>query len=982
MIRALSSFLVAFTLSLSPLHAQDTFWGLSSYGGQNNAGTVFTLNNAGVFTKKADLQLNDGNNVRSELIKGADGYYYGVSFGGGYAGVGLLFRFDPVTSAYTILHHMLPNTGSNPDKGVMQASNGKLYGVCRFGGANGKGTLYEYDLTTSTFTKRHDFDGSATGQQPRGRLHQVGNVLVGVTQEGGTANVGTIFDFNINTNVLTRRVTLVAAGQGANPASGLAPNNVNAQLYGVCTAGGANGFGTIYSYNPTTFGYTKRFDMTGAVGGAAPFAELAPFGNAMYGLASAGGTNGLGTVFSWDVSTLAFTAHFNLSTSSGNTPYGRMIYSASNALFYGLTSKGGNSDKGVLYSFNPATNAYVVRYNLNSGNAANPYAGLLEDGAGVLYGTVSSQGSNGSGAIFRFLTATVNYTELLPLGRSTGAYPKGSLLQASNGLFYGVASGGGTSSVGTVFSIDPATSVYTPLANFSTTLGTSPTGRLVQVGQLLYGVCETGGANTGGTLFSFNIGTNAITKILDLQNTTGKRPLAGMMLASNGLLYGTTSEGGDFSFGTIYTLNPTNNAFNEVHQFTPGDGSVSAAELIQASNNNLYGVRGGVSSQGLVFSLNPTTNAYTVPVTFSGPDGAAPTGALVEALPGTLYGITREGGVNGFGVIFSYAFGSGTFTLQHEMTLSEGSASEGGLVLGSDSKLYGTTSEGGANDLGTLFQFDPAGQTVTLLRTLDYGDGVIPLDGMVKAVPTASPGLQLNARVILEGPYVSGTGLMNDALRVLGTFPTSEPFTAIGFTNVEPGTVTAPVLAVSGNNAVVDWILVELRDKNNNTVIVTAVPALLQRDGDIVALDGVSALTINQPADNYYIAVRHRNHLGVLTLNTVALSGTLTSLDLTTGAVPLFGTAAQKQIGSIWASWAGNTVRNNQLKYTGASNDRDPILVAIGGSSPTLTIAGYRQEDCNMDGTVKYTGGANDRDIILVNIGGSSPTATRNEQLP
>ena len=63
----------------------------------------------------------------------------------------------------------------------------------------------------------------------------------------------------------------------------MAPNNVNAQLYGVCTAGGANGFGTIYSYNATTYGYTKRFDMTGAVGGAAPFAELAPFGNAMYG---------------------------------------------------------------------------------------------------------------------------------------------------------------------------------------------------------------------------------------------------------------------------------------------------------------------------------------------------------------------------------------------------------------------------------------------------------------------------------------------------------------------------------------------------------------------------------------------------------------------------------------------------------------------------------------------------------------------------
>jgi uncharacterized repeat protein (TIGR03803 family) len=981
MIRSFATVITALALTGSTLVAQDTFWGVSSYGGQNNAGSIYTLTNAGVFTKKADLQLNDGNNVRSELTKGVDGFYYGVSFGGGYAGVGLLFRFDPATSAYTILAHMLPATGSNPDKGVMQASNGKLYGVCRFGGANGFGTLYEYDLATNTFTKLHDFSGAATGRQPRGRLVQVGNVLVGATQEGGTNNAGTIFDFNILTNTLTRRVSLTSATQGANPASGLAPNNVNAQLYGVCTTGGANGFGTIYSYNATTFGYTKRFDLTGAASGSVPFAELAASGNAVYGVTSAGGTNGLGTVFSWDVSTLAFTKHFDLTTSSGNTPYGRMIL-ASNGLFYGLTSKGGTSDKGVLYSFNPVGNVYTVRYNLNSGNASTPYAGLLEDGAGTLYGTVSAQGSNGSGAIFRFLTGTVNYTELMPWGRSTGAYPKGTLLQATNGIFYGLASGGGTSNGGALFSIDPVSNVYTPLANFTSTLGTSPTGRLVQVGQVLYGVCETGGANSGGTIFSFNLTTNTLTKLVDLQNTTGKRPLAGMMLASNGLLYGNMSEGGTGSFGTIYTFNTTTNTLAVVYNFTPGDGSLATAELIQASNGNLYGVRGGISAQGLVFSLNPTTNVYSVPFTFSGLDGAAPTGSLVEAIPGTLYGITREGGVNGYGVVFSYAFGTGTFTVQHEMTLSEGSASEGGLVLGSDSKLYGTCFEGGATDIGTLFQFDPTTTAVTLLRSLSYADGANPLDGLVKATTPVAPAVQLNARIFLEGPFVSGTGLMNDALRSQPNFPLSQPFTALGFASVAPGTITAPVLAVSGNNAIVDWILVELRDKTNSALIITALPALLQRDGDIVALDGTSVLSIPQPADNYFIAVRHRNHLGVMTLNTVALSGSPTSLDLTTGSVALFGTAAQKQVGTAWTSWAGNTVANNQLKYTGAANDRDPILLAIGGSTPTATNPGYRSEDCNMDGTVKYTGAANDRDIILLNIGGSSPTLTRSEQLP
>ncbi len=80
--------------------------------------------------------------------------------------------------------------------------------------------------------------------------------------------------------------------------------------------------------------------------------------------------------------------------------------------------------------------------------------------------------------------------------------------------------------------------------------------------------------------------------------------------------------------------------------------------------------------------------------------------------------------------------------------------------------------------------------------------------------------------------------------------------------------------------------------------------------------------------------------------------------------------------------WAGNVVRNTTLKYTGESNDRDPILTAIGGTVPTNTTSGYMVEDVNLDGLVKYTGNGNDRDPILSNIGGSVPTNTRTEQLP
>jgi hypothetical protein len=119
-----------------------------------------------------------------------------------------------------------------------------------------------------------------------------------------------------------------------------------------------------------------------------------------------------------------------------------------------------------------------------------------------------------------------------------------------------------------------------------------------------------------------------------------------------------------------------------------------------------------------------------------------------------------------------------------------------------------------------------------------------------------------------------------------------------------------------------------------------------------------------------------------MTLNSVNLGAAPTAINFTDGTVATFGTNAQKVNGSVRLLWAGNVVRDTQLKYAGGSNDRDPILVRIGGTVPTATVTGYWSEDVNMDATVKYAGGANDRDPILVNVGGTVPTATRTQQLP
>ena len=255
-----------------------------------------------------------------------------------------------------------------------------------------------------------------------------------------------------------------------------------------------------------------------------------------------------------------------------------------------------------------------------------------------------------------------------------------------------------------------------------------------------------------------------------------------------------------------------------------------------------------------------------------------------------------------------------------------------------------------------------------------YGEGLFVL----------KPRLSLRLKAMLEGPYDVNTGLMHDSLRVKGLLPLTEPYTTMGYAHIGGGneSTTAATLSVTGENAIVDWVVVELRDANNPAQVLATRSALIQRDGDIVGADGSGPVQFSKKPGSFHVAIRHRNHLGVMTAAPVDVSVALRSYDLSDGSLPAFGTQAMKTINGVAALWAGDCSRDNQLRYVGDGNDRDPILVTVGGSVPTATTTGYRLTDVNMDGRVRYVGDGNDRDPILVNIGGSVPTATRQGQLP
>jgi len=133
---------------------------------------------------------------------------------------------------------------------------------------------------------------------------------------------------------------------------------------------------------------------------------------------------------------------------------------------------------------------------------------------------------------------------------------------------------------------------------------------------------------------------------------------------------------------------------------------------------------------------------------------------------------------------------------------------------------------------------------------------------------------------------------------------------------------------------------------------------------------------------NYHVVVRHRNHLGVMTFQPVLLRDWSTMIDLTDPATPTHGSDARRNRSGVMVLWAGDVTGEGTIKYTGSGNDRDPILVGVGGTIPTATASGYLDEDVNLDGLVKYTGSNNDRDPILQTVGGTLPTAVRTQQLP
>ncbi len=315
------------------------------------------------------------------------------------------------------------------------------------------------------------------------------------------------------------------------------------------------------------------------------------------------------------------------------------------------------------------------------------------------------------------------------------AQPVAGLVQGTDGLFYGTTRGGGASAGGTVFRIDSAGNLTT-LHTFSYDDGNDPEAGLVQASDgKFYGTTYGGGAHGFGIAFRIDSSGNlAVLHSFAGPGAAGdgSYPLAGLVQATDGNFYGTTSAGGlaYSDYGTVFKMTPAG-AVTILHSFLGSDGVYPVAGLIQSTaDGKLYGTaQAGGGGSGTVFRMDLAGTNFVSLHSFSVTDGAAPSAALVEA-NGKFYGTTKSGGSAGFGTIFSID-SSGTFATLKNLGAGDGHAPAASLILATDGKLYGTTSAGGTSDLGTVFRIDFAG-TLTTVQSFAGPDGAYPVGGVVQ----------------------------------------------------------------------------------------------------------------------------------------------------------------------------------------------------------------------------------------------------------
>ncbi|WP_156169112.1 hypothetical protein [Kordia jejudonensis] len=422
------------------------------------------------------------------------------------------------------------------------------------------------------------------------------------------------------------------------------------------------------------------------------------------------------------------------------------------------------------------------------------------------------------------------------------------------------------------------------------------------------------------------------------------------------------SNGDGFDVESRSSITLTNLSLEVLYDGSNGDGfSNRTLESTTLENISLTVLYEGSNGDGFdVTGLNATTlNNTQLTVLYEGSNGDGFSNRTLEAT--TLENISLT-------VLYEGSNGDGFANRTLESTTLENIS----LTV-----LYeGSNGDGFANR--TLESTTLENISLTVLYEGSNGDGFAVRQENVFLDPNQIVDLRIRALVFLQGPRLNAVddGLMNDDLRAATMIPKQSPY--------DPSTniVNSDVFnngGISGSgtsqNNIVDWVWIEIRSGSDDTLVVDGTSALVQRDGSVVGLDGTSDVILRGLVGEYYIAIKHRNHLSAMAANKIPLSVTATIVDFTNSSTGMFGTNAQVQLANgDMALWAGNVNGDTAVQYSGTTPDAPSILSEVLNDPgnflnfPTFVVNGYNVNDVNLDGNTQYTGTTPDTPFLLQNV--------------
>ena len=373
----MKKFIFFLALGLSAAMQAQVLYGLArSSSSAGSPGTLFSYDLAAPKIKTEKLfSVAEGNHPYGSLVQASNGKMYGLTYDGGTQNKGTLFEFDPASKTYTVKHDFGSIAGDVAlyfagNGSLIEASNKKLYGI----GGYGSG-IYEYDPVTDSYAVKTSFSAIGGGQA-YGDLTELNGKLYGMTKDGGSNTLGSIFEYDLATGNITKKADFNRTN-GARPEGKLTA--YGGKLYGT-TPDGGTGFGNLFEYNPTTNTLTNKVNFGGINGmGPSGFLTLAK-NNKLYGTTSRGGDFDMGYIFEFDPVTGTFTQKASFGNDGDDAFYSPGgLMEASNGIFYGLTTWVYSDEmRGSLFKWDPVSNKIQLQEYFDGANGLQPRARLIE----------------------------------------------------------------------------------------------------------------------------------------------------------------------------------------------------------------------------------------------------------------------------------------------------------------------------------------------------------------------------------------------------------------------------------------------------------------------------------------------------------------------------------------------------------------------------------------------------------------------------